>query len=97
MEIVWTPQHPSPQIVSNVKPGLYQLSVLKPGKKPTGQEAWIIVAAPQEYEQTATAFHEAVALTDTWGKQTTPTQLKTARSFLRAYLAHLSRERGHER
>lgn len=82
ININWNPEEPSSAATDKLKPGLYSL----PGG--SEHEAWILVAAPEDYRAAKGSFQQAVAETERWGKAV---DTQTSRMFLRAYLESLAK------
>lgn len=88
----WDPSAPLPLRVDELRPGLYNLSLLSAENEDhqvTGAKAWVLVSDNARYEPTAAAFQQGVALTKQWGKEA---PADASRSFLRAYLDSLALE-----
>ena len=84
----WNPERPAPLIVKGVRPSLYRLSLLEVnGKRPTGQEAWVLLVTPQNFAHAQSSYNSVLDLTKSWGKQIEPT---STREFLRAALESIA-------
>nr|QEO73728.1 hypothetical protein [uncultured bacterium] len=84
-------ERPALVAVSGFKPGLYEVNLqrLKDGSYETFASAWVLVAAPSEYESATETFEKAVATTREWGNKVEPV---TSRQFLRAHLDYLEQQ-----
>jgi hypothetical protein len=90
LDFNWDPKKPQPLTVKDVAPGLYKVSLLEVSlledrgeHEPTGSEAWVLVASPDQYPKAAFSFDEAGRVTRQWG---TNVKQNAVREFLRAAL-----------
>lgn len=73
----------------NLPPGLYELSVARPGSarcasRSWSADAWVVLSGSDGFGDLAQDFSEAASLTRDWSAQ------EDRRAFLRAYLQHLA-------
>lgn len=84
----WNPGTTTFVSAKGIKSGLHEINVVNEGtKEPLAGVAWILVSTPEQYNKNVTAFQEAVALTQHWGKEV---GRDSVQSFLRAYLDALA-------
>jgi hypothetical protein len=87
----WDPKKPQALVVNELAPGLYKVSLLEVSllesdggaHDPTGNEAWVFVARPDQYSKASATFDAATNVTRQWG---TNVRQNTVREFLRASL-----------
>lgn len=86
----WKPDRGQSSTVTGLKPGLWRVSLLRPGdERPLDVDAWVLACAPESYKATAGLFDQVAALTGGWGQQVSQEEV---RSFLRTALAALERQ-----
>ncbi len=91
LEFSWDPKKPQPLVAKELVPGLYKVSLLEVSllesdagaHDPTGNEAWVLVAGPDQYPKASSTFDAATKVTKQWGANV---RQNTAREFLRASL-----------
>jgi len=78
--------------VKDVKPGLYEFSLLRPleGRLVSdGSSSFVLVLPPTKFAKALASFRQATKTTEGWGDKIKP---ETAQLFLRAYLDGLAQE-----
>jgi hypothetical protein len=91
LKFTWDPKKPQPLVAKELVPGLYKVSLLEVSllesdagaHDPTGNEAWVFVARPDQYPKASSTFDAATQVTKQWG---TNVRQNTVREFLRASL-----------
>jgi hypothetical protein len=94
LDFNWDPRKPQPLTVNQLAPGLYKVSLLEVSllepsgeHERTGNEAWVCIASPAQYEKAESSFQEATKVTKQWG---TDVKQNTVREFLRASLEFIT-------
>ena len=93
LEFDWDSQKPAPLGAGGLAPGLYKVSVrevslLAPEEdEPSGNDAWVLVAAPKDYAKAAPSFDAALKVTKQWGDKV---RQNSVRQFLRATLEFIT-------
>lgn len=86
----WDPSSPVTLTLGTVKSPLQELILFRRTGEmlyPTGQSAWVLICSSSSYMLAASAFKEAVSLTQQWSEKVDASARTT---FLRAYLGHIS-------
>jgi hypothetical protein len=89
----WDPTKPSAVSAAGLKPGLYELTLLKrrDGQyRRTNVNTWICISGALEYVKAEEAFQRMVALATKWGEAVSP---EAQQGFLRATLEYLSSQK----
>lgn len=88
----WDPEHPAPLVIEGIRPGLYEIGIMRPN--PGGQyefsgvSGWALVCE-SNFAACKSWFQKASDLTNSWGDTVRP---GVHRNFLRAYLQTLSEQ-----
>jgi len=83
----WDPASNDPVTVGSEAPGLYEIALVAPADKAALSKdvsLRVLLCAPPQYNEAATSFDKAKALTASWGSAASRS---TVHAFLRAYLA----------